>query len=46
MAEFYNMGELIPCFLYTYDASDDLLCVDLVGRRNCQKKTNLRSQMT
>ena len=26
------------CLLYTSDAADDLLCVDLGGRRNIQKK--------
>ena len=28
------------CLLYTSDAADDLLCVDLGGRRNLQKKTS------
>ena len=27
-----------PCLLYTSDAADDLLCVDLGGRRIIQKK--------
>ena len=27
------------CLLYTSDAADELLCVDLGGRRNIQKKT-------
>ena len=27
-----------PCLLYTSDAADDLLCVDLGGTRNTQKK--------
>ena len=26
------------CLLYTSDAADDLLCVDLGGRRNNKKK--------
>ena len=26
-----------PCLLYTYDAADDLLCVDLGGRRIIKK---------
>ena len=26
------------CLLYTSDAADDLLCVDLGGRRNIKKK--------
>ena len=29
----------IPCLLYTSDAADDLLCVDLGGRRIIKKKT-------
>ena len=28
------------CLLYTSDAADDLLCVDLGGRRLTKKKTN------
>src|SRR5680860_1924483 len=28
------------CLLYTSDAADDLLCVDLGGRRIIKKKTN------
>src|SRR5680860_1835896 len=28
----------IPCLLYTSDAADDLLCVDLGGRRIIKKK--------
>ena len=28
----------IICLLYTSDAADDLLCVDLGGRRNLKKK--------
>src|SRR5450756_3220703 len=31
------------CLLYTSDAADDLLCVDLGGRRIIKKKKNLRS---
>ena len=30
------------CLLYTSDAADDLLCVDLGGRRIIKKKTPLR----
>src|SRR5450756_3231237 len=30
----------IHCLLYTSDAADDLLCVDLGGRRIIKKKTN------
>ena len=46
----YNMFELAygyarngmtsyVCLLYTSDAADDLLCVDLGGRRIIKKKT-------
>ena len=36
-----NMAALdIPCLLYTSDAADDLLCVDLGGRRIVKKKKN------
>src|SRR5450756_1235750 len=31
-------GRLWTCLLYTSDAADDLLCVDLGGRRIIQKK--------
>ena len=31
-------GELLVCLLYTSDAADDLLCVDLGGRRIIKKK--------
>ena len=31
-------GALTPCLLYTYDAVDDLPCVDLGGRRIIKKK--------
>ena len=30
-----------PCLLYTSDAADDLLCVDIGGRRIIKKKKNL-----
>ena len=30
--------EIIDCLLYTSDAADDLLCVDLGGRRIIKKK--------
>ena len=33
---------LYPCLLYTSDAADDLLCVDLGGRRIIKKKTTNR----
>ena len=32
------------CLLYTSDAADDLLCVDLGGRRIIKKKTQLNYQ--
>ena len=35
------------CLLYTSDAADDLLCVDLGGRRiTTQKNTQLRTQLS
>ena len=34
---------LLLCLLYTSDAADDLLCVDLGGRRIIKKKTNYTS---
>ena len=34
------------CLLYTSDAADDLLCVDLGGRRIIKKKNNGRSDKT
>src|SRR5680860_1835097 len=38
----YGPRELfISCLLYTSDAADDLLCVDLGGRRIIKKKTKL-----
>src|SRR5680860_1722909 len=33
-----NLGALQCCLLYTSDAADDLLCVDLGGRRIIKKK--------
>ena len=33
------MGQGDDCLLYTSDAADDLLCVDLGGRRIIKKKT-------
>ena len=35
-------GEDVDCLLYTSDAADDLLCVDLGGRRIIKKKTLYR----
>src|SRR5450756_3206417 len=39
--KFFNIGakgQYIICLLYTSDAADDLLCVDLGGRRIIKKK--------
>src|SRR5450756_2264073 len=33
-----NLAQYISCLLYTSDAADDLLCVDLGGRRIIKKK--------
>ena len=33
-----NGAITVPCLLYTSDAADDLLCVDLGGRRIIKKK--------
>ena len=37
-------GLMVPknCLLYTSDAADDLLCVDLGGRRIIKKKKQIR----
>ena len=32
----------MSCLLYTSDAADDLLCVDLGGRRILKKTTNIK----
>ena len=34
------------CLLYTSDAADDLLCVDLGGRRIIKKKKKTKKQIT
>ena len=34
----YSFREAYNCLLYTSDAADDLLCVDLGGRRIIKKK--------
>ena len=34
-----NIAGVKACLLYTSDAADDLLCVDLGGRRIIKKKT-------
>src|SRR5450756_3103992 len=36
--QFLVRGQSISCLLYTSDAADDLLCVDLGGRRIIKKK--------
>ena len=36
--ERYTNRSVLICLLYTSDAADDLLCVDLVGRRSIKKK--------
>ena len=44
-----NQAEPGACLLYTSDAADDLLCVDLGGRRIIKKKrsyTRSRNQKT
>ena len=38
------MIETTPCLLYTSDAADDLLCVDLGGRRIIKKKKNSKKK--
>src|SRR5680860_90205 len=39
-----NLGDpfIVTCLLYTSDAADDLLCVDLGGRRIIKKKKNIK----
>ena len=37
-ADSYRYSHHLPCLLYTSDAADDLLCVDLGGRRIVKKK--------
>ena len=34
------------CLLYTSDAADDLLCVDLGGRRIIKKKKKIKQKQT
>eukprot|EP00657_Telonema_sp_P-1_P010289 TRINITY_DN463_c0_g1_i1.p1 TRINITY_DN463_c0_g1~~TRINITY_DN463_c0_g1_i1.p1 ORF type:complete len:100 (+),score=15.59 TRINITY_DN463_c0_g1_i1:429-728(+) len=39
----HSFGSMfMPCLLYTSDAADDLLCVDLGGRRIIKKKKKKR----
>eukprot|EP00657_Telonema_sp_P-1_P003363 TRINITY_DN18155_c0_g1_i1.p1 TRINITY_DN18155_c0_g1~~TRINITY_DN18155_c0_g1_i1.p1 ORF type:complete len:372 (-),score=164.36 TRINITY_DN18155_c0_g1_i1:69-1184(-) len=41
-----NSLEAMTCLLYTSDAADDLLCVDLGGRRIIKKKIEYKVEMT
>ena len=41
-----SAGRLRRCLLYTSDAADDLLCVDLGGRRIIKKKTHKNIHLT
>ena len=34
----WNLTDSVTCLLYTSDAADDLLCVDLGGRRIIKKQ--------
>ena len=36
-----EVAQILGCLLYTSDAADDLLCVDLGGRRIIKKKNNI-----
>ena len=38
-----KIDNVYPCLLYTSDAADDLLCVDLGGRRMIKKKTKKKT---
>ena len=40
----YYFGGFMACLLYTSDAADELLCVDLGGRRITKKKITLTHQ--
>src|SRR5680860_1892254 len=42
----HGTATFLICLLYTSDAADDLLCVDLGGRRIIKKKTNKKSTNT
>ena len=37
------LAQVVDCLLYTSDAADDLLCVDLGGRRIIKKKKTSRA---
>ena len=39
----HGPGLHLGCLLYTSDAADDLLCVDLGGRRLIQKKNTIQT---
>ena len=41
----YQFNYLISCLLYTSDAADDLLCVDLGGRRIIKSKVVSREEL-
>src|SRR5659263_92841 len=42
----YAFTQIQPCLLYTSDAADDLLCVDLGGRRIIKKKKKKKTHTT
>ena len=42
----HQKGQGKPCLLYTSDAADDLLCVDLGGRRIIKKKKHIKRHET
>ncbi len=46
MTKTFKRVFLITCLLYTSDAADDLLCVDLGGRRIIKKKNNTNNNNT
>ena len=39
-----DIWRLLRCLLYTSDAADDLLCVDLGGRRIIKKKNKKKDK--
>ena len=41
-----ELGLIARCLLYTSDAADELLCVDLGGRRTLKKKKTQRGETT
>ena len=41
-----KQNSVTGCLLYTSDAADDLLCVDLGGRRIIKKKTKKNKTQT